>query len=356
MKRFLLVALAFSLFLVACEVEKVREPSATPLATNTITSPPTPNPTSIPTPNGGGMGKLLYIKNIRQIGSATEYISNIFIYDFVLKIESQVTSNTTGIETFQYSDVDQSPDGKKLVFCATSKTINLESSEYYWNSLLYTSNLDGSDMKMVSQVPQFNGDFSGSDVLRECKPTFIDNENILFVSNRNNLSNFIDEPRRPYIMNLESLEISVPFSTDIDVTFLSISPDKTKIAFSAWNDDFDIFIADMKNNGAISQLTDNTFTDTYPSFSSDNQWIAFHSNRDGNFELYVMKSDGSEIRRITTNTAIDASASWSPDQNWLAFYSDQTGVKQVFIQHLLTVERIQITDGENPVTFIRWSQ
>ena len=98
------------------------------------------------------MGKLLYIKNIKQTGSETKYISNIYIYDFALIIESQVTSNSAGIDTFQYSDVDLSPDGKKLVFCSSSKTIKLDSGDYFWNSLIYSSNLDGSDLKISFPV------------------------------------------------------------------------------------------------------------------------------------------------------------------------------------------------------------
>ena len=68
-----------------------------------------------------------------------------------------------------------------------------------------------------------------------------------------------------------------------------------------------------------------------------------------------MRVDGSEVKRVTVNPAIDATASWSPDGKWLSFHSDQTGSNEAYIQNIDTGERIQITSGENSVSYVRWS-
>ncbi|NMC79692.1 MAG: hypothetical protein GYA59_10065, partial [Chloroflexi bacterium] len=53
--------------------------------------------------------------------------------------------------------------------------------------------------------------------------------------------------------------------------------------------------------------------------------------------------------------AEDENASWSPDGNWLAFNSDLSGVSEAYIQNINTGDRIQITNSEEPVGYVRWS-
>lgn len=329
-------------------------PTNTPTPTQTPTSTPTVTPT--PTPNGSGMGKLAYVKTTKVIKPDNNeiFISNIFIYDLATNQETQITNNDKETSYFIYTHVNWTPDGQRLIFNTMTYTYDY-GQQQYWNSKIYTINADGTDVKMESTFPQFAGNYNGEDVIFDARASFFDQDRILFLSNRRNLQNFLWEPLLPYILDTSTLEITSPFTTYLKVEYLSMSPDQTKIAFMASDGDSEIFIADLSNNGKVTQITKNNFSDRFPMFSPDGEWLAFHSDRDGNIELYVMKVDGSEVKRVTVNPAMDATASWSPDGKWLSFYSDQTGIGEAFIQNIDTGERIQITNGGNAVSFVRWS-
>lgn len=375
MKKYLLLMLLVSIILAGCssgsQLSKSTEtptPSTTPTITPTVTSSPTSTaipthtptftPTPTPTPIGNGLGKLAYIKTVKSPLKSEQgfdlFISNIFIYDFSTDFEIQITNNEIDTFRFDYGNLNWSPNGHRLVYTTHKYTYDNGNTKY-WNSIIYTMNIDGTDVRMVSTFPQYVGNNDGEDVIKDARPSFIDNERILFLSNRKNLLNFLWEPLRPYIVDMNTLEITTPFTSYIIIENLSMSPDKSKIAFMSNDAKSEIYIADLTKNGAITQITKNNFADRFPAFSPDGQWIAFHSDRDGNVELYVMRPDGSEVKRITTNPATDATASWSPDGNWLSFFSDQTGVIEAFIQNINTGEKIQITNGGNAVSYVRWA-
>lgn len=326
-------------------------PTSTPTPTQTPTS--TPTPTFTPTPTGSGMGKLAYIKETKLEDSEIS-VSNIFIYDFSTQEEIQITNNKKDSKYFLFANINWSPDGNRLTYSATEYTLDYGQTPYA-NSIIYLINADGTGVQKVSASPQFVGNYEGEAVLFDTRPSFIDNNQILFLSNRQNLNNFLWEPLKPYIINISTLEISSPFTTYLDIEYVSMSPDNSKIAFMADDGDSEIFIVDLLDNAKVTQVTRNNFSDRFPTFSPDGEWILFHSDRDGNIELYIMKVDGTEEKRITVNPATDATASWSPDGNWLAFYSDQTGNYEAFIINIQTGERIQVTDGVDPVSFVRWS-
>ncbi len=69
-------------------------------------------------------------------------------------------------------------------------------------------NSDGTNVTRLTSAPQFVGEFDGDSVIIEVYPVFIDNDNILFVSNRKNLANFEYERLQPYIINLKTFEVS----------------------------------------------------------------------------------------------------------------------------------------------------
>jgi len=370
MKKIIVIVTLTLIILTGCSSNSQTEPTLTatlpttptltlsPTSTSTLTQTPTsiPTLTPTPTPNGNGMGKLAYIKTTKNVkpDNSEIYVSNIFIYDLVTNQETQITNNEKETSYFSYANVNWSPDGQRLLFNTNTYTYDY-GQQQYWNSIIYTMNTDGTDVKMESTFPQFAGTYNGEDVIYDTRPVFVDKDKILFLSNRKNLQNFLWEPLLPYILNTSTLEVTSPFTTYLKVEFVSMSPDQTKIAFMASDGDSEIFIADLTNNGKVTQITKNNFADRFPVFSPDGEWIAFHSDRDGNIELYIMRVDGSEAKRITVNPATDATASWSPDGKWLSFYSDQTGTTEAFIQNIDTGERIQITNGGNAVSYVRWS-
>ena len=355
MNRLFWLMLCCALLFSACSWWTLPEPVVTTDTTQSPINTPIPEGTPVPTPVGGGMGKLLLIKHVKQDGTQPIYISNIFVYDLTTRQETQITTNTIDIDSYQYTEAAWSPDGTKIVFCVAEKTIQLNNRDYLWNSLMFTANSDGSDIQRISVFPENVGSYEAQDSLIELRPSFVDNDTILFISTRKNVSNFRNENRQPYLMNLNTLEITIPFTTYSNLNTISISPHRTKIAFSAWNNDSEVYIIDVRTQGNIIQLTDNEFADAFPEFSPDGQWIVFISYRTGTWDLYIMKLDGSDEQRVTTNAKVEGLASWSPDGNWLAYVSSLSEVLQVFIQNMETGEIQQITDGDNPVVFSRWS-
>jgi Tol biopolymer transport system component len=70
----------------------------------------------------------------------------------------------------------------------------------------------------------------------------------------------------------------------------------------------------------LYQLTNTDSDEDYPSVSPDRSKIAFTSNRDGNYAVFVMAPDGSGLMRVSGDTTADASSpSWSPDGQHLTF-------------------------------------
>jgi len=83
-----------------------------------------------------------------------------------------------------------------------------------------------------------------------------------------------------------------------------------------------VFVSDRDGNNEIyimniegsklSNLTESSGNDIYPSFSQDEQKIIFSSDCDGNSEIYMMNADGSEQVNLTNNPASDGTPSFSP--------------------------------------------
>lgn len=113
----------------------------------------------------------------------------------------------------------------------------------------------------------------------------------------------------------DGLEIEVivaePGVYDVEPVF---SPDGRSIVYRAIIEgQHDIWVVDLEN-GAQTNLTDDSDLDIEPDWSPDGEWIAFGSLRSGepNFDLYVMRQDGSDVRRLTDDPAKEANPVWAP--------------------------------------------
>jgi Tol biopolymer transport system component len=134
-------------------------------------------------------------------------------------------------------------------------------------------------------------------------------------------------------------------------TYPSWSPDGSELAFQSDQDgDYDIYSMDI-NGSQITALTHNSGFDSSPAWSPDGSQIAFHSSIDGDRDIYLMTAIGQILKNLTDNEGIqDYSPTWSPDGNQIAFYSNRDGVFEIYVVDLSggPAKRLTFIGGEDP--------
>ena len=70
---------------------------------------------------------------------------------------------------------------------------------------------------------------------------------------------------------------------------------------------------DVNGDNQIN-VTNNSASDSYPSWSPDGRKLVFNSSRDEStwWEIYAMDADGESVIRLTNNMTFDGYPSWSP--------------------------------------------
>ena len=150
-----------------------------------------------------------------------------------------------------------------------------------------------------------------------------------------------------------------------DESWISVSPDGEKIAFSAGADTPDgkydpkspdeIFVMDADGSNIVN-LTNSPAYERYPEWSPDGKKIAFEAAKrpeqvEGGIDIYVMDADGSNVQQLTTFEIgkWKSPGSWSPNSKWLLFaIKKDNGVPyDVYRVHVETKEIVRITHGVN---------
>lgn len=82
----------------------------------------------------------------------------------------------------------------------------------------------------------------------------------------------------------------------------------------------------MNTDGSdLTRLTENYYSDSFPSWAPSSAAMAFVSTRDGNAEIYIMNADGNNQTRLTDDADEDSHPSWGTG-NWLAPIVNMTSV------------------------------
>lgn len=190
-----------------------------------------------------------------------------------------------------------SPDGTKIAFEVWQ--------EGRKSSQIYTANVDGSDVKQLTEGQYYNW-------IPRWSP---DGKKLVFETTRN------DTPkthrrggyRDIYVMESDG-QNQINLTTNTFGHHPSWSPDGKSIAYMSHGG---VWV--MKADGSAKQnISHGTTRDSEPAWSPDGQWIAF--TRTANkppgpetMDIWIMKSDGTEQRQVTfskTNSA-SYSPSWS---------------------------------------------
>jgi len=225
--------------------------------------------------------KLLYIA---ELG---ERQSSVRIIDVQNGLETVAANLDVESESPSWAPHDE------IVLAADLCEFNCGKDDPTYYSRILTLNIEGGDRRQLSPSESrlFRPDVSsdGSRILVE-----FNNSIVVF-----RMSDFTQDP----------VVVPIAFHNSQDGAW---SPDGRHIAFVSYQEDnYDLFIINI-STGEITQLTDSTNSERFPSWSPDGQWIVFSTNRDGNWEIYVMSLDGSKLTRLTDDSGKDTEPDWSP--------------------------------------------
>ncbi len=163
-----------------------------------------------------------------------------------------------------------SSDGKQLIFQSKRDGRGCDQ--------IYTMNIDGSNVKMVS-----NGEGRTT-----CSYFHKDKKKILYGS------------------------------THLGSKDCPPNPDFSKRYVWAIYPSYDIFTANA-DGSKPKQLTKTAGYDAEATVSPDGKKIIFTSTRDGDLDLYVMDKNGKNVKRLTTELGYDGGAFFSPDGKQIVY-------------------------------------
>lgn len=236
---------------------------------------------------------------------------------------------------------------------------------------VYSANPDGSELTNLTP---------DTDDSAEAYPAVSpDGKTLVFGSDRLS-KNDLD----PFLLDLETLEVTPLPSTEGDEGWFAWSPDGTKLSWSVDQSGIKVFslttglVSDVVENGwhpnfspdgskivfiqptggvndlysvnvsgsGLTQLTDSTNDYEFaPNYSPDGTTILYSkSNSDFTVvDLWTMNADGSNEQQLTSLTGWESEPAWSPDGTKIVFTRDSDGFEEAASQDLVTAD----ADGTN---------
>jgi parallel beta-helix repeat protein len=163
---------------------------------------------------------------------------------------------------------------------------------------------------------------------------------------------------KTYVMDADDGSNQVCLMEDVyDAWGPAWSPDGNEIAFACQlssDDDFEIYTMDIQSK-ALTQVTDNSVTDSHPAWSPNSHKIVFTSTRDGNHELYVADLLAGTQTRLTDDPAYDDYPEWSPDGSMIVFVSDRDGNQEIYSMNIASKAITRLTYNEHTDKHAQWS-
>jgi Tol biopolymer transport system component len=192
-----------------------------------------------------------------------------------------------------------SADGRKLIFQSSHGDVKCDQ--------IFTMNIDGSDMKMVSTGKGRT----------TCSFFYPDGRKILFSSTH--LADPACPPR----------------------------PDFSKGYAWAVYPGYDVFTANPDGSD-LKQLTTTPGYDAESTISVDGKKIVFTSMRHGDLDIYSMNADGTHVKQLTHELGYDGGPYFSPDRKWIVYraYHPKTEKEIRDYQELLAQNLIRPTSLE----------
>jgi TolB protein len=203
------------------------------------------------------------------------------------------------------------------------------------NNEIYRMNADGNEQVNLSH-------HAASDNLPELSP---DDRRILFMSDRDH------KEREIYVMQADGSQVQRLTHNELFEESPHWSPNGKHILFtrqlmegdSGKVSNGEIFIMKADGTGA-RRLTRKPGYDSGARFSPDGKLIAFYGKgENGWYDIYLMDKEGRNIRNLTNDEMEDYSPTWSPDGKWIAYTGGAKNNYNIWIIHMATGKKFQVT-------------
>ncbi len=262
-----------------------------------------------------------------------------------------------------YGNANYTNSGYSLTFDAGWLEPGTENTIYVYSySTMGTYTLATRDIVMEGEKGDSNtimsveAEFSGSSIavngwvvskddIRNTGPRETDieyiNKKIVFVSNKNGNEDI-------FSMDLDGSALTqLTENTDKDA-YPSVSTDGQKIAYTTdINGYWQIMVMDWDGKNK-TQLTDDPVRSGYPTWSFDGRYIFYEVYKDGDWEIYRMNSDGSNKKRLTFNASThDWHPFAHPYQEKVIYESGPIGQEEIYIMDNDGDNIEQISEGSN---------
>ncbi len=310
--------------------------------------------------SGSGQYQLI-IKNINIAGELKRPDSNIFIST---SLEDDPQTNPVVISGW-LADIEYAV--QRIVFV----------SDVNGNEDIFSMNLDGSDLKQLTDTPGadlypaassdgkrilYSSDVNGVWQIMVMDWDGSNKKQLTFNSERNGDPSWSFDDRYVYyeIFQDENWELYKMDINGSNVQRLTINPvvddwhpfghsSQYKILYEVGiSGSYDLYI--MNDDGTdIIKILDIPFDKRVPSMSPDGKYIIFQGKASGdkNYNIYIVQEDGKNLKKLTNNGSLDGHALISPDNQHIVYESDQKGKKQLFLMNFDGSDNKQLTFNTN---------
>jgi Tol biopolymer transport system component/tRNA A-37 threonylcarbamoyl transferase component Bud32 len=278
-------------------------------------------PASLEVPRFGGQARLLPPGLLTESQAVELYRTGADTIEVRATGTGELISRlaTPAMETFG----TPSPDGSRIAFVVGNV-------QYYSPELL------GNDVPAslwVTPAGAWSPVRVTEDEHLDTHPTWVGNDRLLFVSNREGRRDIYLVPLRN---SGEPAAAPVRVTTGADVHTMSVTPDGRLAAYSKLQFRSNLYEITLPPEGEVSlntarPLTRESAVIEQHDRSSDAEWLVYDSNVLGQQDIFVRSVAGGNASRLTVDPGQDMDPHLSPEGSEVVFYSTRHGSRDIYL-------------------------